>query len=108
MRVEPGLEPPEVPGPAVAVADRVELELVVRRAGALQQLVVELDHLGVDSRIGRAERLDRELPMLAEAPALRRRVPVDRGDRVELLRLRLLVQAVLEIRAGDRRGRLGA
>ena len=65
----------------------------------VEQLVVELDDLGVDGGVGRADRLDRELPVLAEAPALRRRVPVHGRDRVELDRLRLAVQAVLEVRA---------
>ena len=73
----------------------------------VEQLVVELDDLRVDGGIGRADRLDRELPVLAEAPALRCRVPVHGRDRVELDRLRLAVQAVLQVRAGDRRGALG-
>src|SRR4029453_10079176 len=66
-----------------------------------EQLVVELDDLRVDRRVVGADRLDRELPVLAVAAALRRRIAVHRRDRVELERLRLAMEAVLQVRARD-------
>ena len=73
-----------------------------------EQRVVELDDLGVDGRVSGADRLDRKLPVLAVAPALRRRVAVHGADGVELHGLRLAVHAVLDVRAADRCGRLRA
>ena len=61
MRVEPRVQPLDVRGPAVAVADRVELQLVARHAEVAQQRVVVLDHLGVDRGVGGADALEREL-----------------------------------------------
>ena len=107
MGVEPLVQALEVGRPAAPVADRVEPQLPLRDAEAPKQLVVELDHLGVDGRVLGADRLDRELPVLAEPPALGSRVPVHRRDREELLRLRLAVEPVLEVRADDRRRPLG-
>src|SRR5690349_17657031 len=46
--------------------------------------------------------------MLAKTALLRAPVPEDRRDRVELLRLGFAVEAVLQVGADDRRGRLGA
>ena len=69
-----------------------------RRRGCRSKRVVELDHLRVDGRVVGADRLDVELPVLAKTALLRSAVPVDRLDRVELLRLRLAVEAVLEVR----------
>ena len=106
MRVEPLVEQPDVGGPAVAVPDRVQLQLELGHAELAQQLAVVLDHLGVDRRIVGADRLQRELPVLAVPAAPGRAVPVHRRDRVELLRLRLAVQSVLEIGADDRGGPL--
>ena len=83
------------------------MQLPLRDAEPAQQLVVELDDLGVERRVGRADRLDRELVVLAVAPAAGRAVAVHRRDRVRLHRLRLAVQAVLEVRARDRRRALG-
>ena len=107
MLVQPCGQALDVRGPTLGVADRVQQQLVVRDSQAGKQLVVELDHLGVDRRVGGADRLDGELPVLAVAAALRRRVPVHRRDRVELHGLALPVQAVLEVGARDRGGRLG-
>ena len=72
-----------------------------------QQLVVELDDLRVDRRVGAADRLDGQLIVLAVAAAPGRAVAVHRRDRVRLDRLRLAVHAVLEVRARDRRRALG-
>src|SRR2546427_821239 len=69
--VEPLRELLDVGGTAVGVADRVELEHVIGHADAPQELRVELDHFGVDRRIVGADRLDRELPVLAVTAALR-------------------------------------
>ena len=73
-----------------------------------EQRVVELDHLRIERGVLGADRLDIQLPVLAEASLLRTPVAVDRLVRVELLRLRLAVQAVLEVGAHDRSSRLGA
>ena len=67
--VEPRAEPLDVGRPAVAVADRVQLELVVGDAEIAEQRVVEMEHLGVERGVVGADRLDRELPVLAIAPA---------------------------------------
>ena len=67
----------------------------------------ELDQLGVDGRVVRAHRLEADLPELAVAPLLRRRVPEHRPDVVGLHGLRLPVQAVLEVGARDGRRSLG-
>ena len=107
MLVEPGRKPLDVRGSAVAVADRVDLEHVLRDAESAQQLGIELDHLRIDRGIIAPDRLDRELPVLAVPALLRTVVPPHRPDRVQLLRLRLPVQPVLEVRAADRRRRLG-
>src|SRR5204863_4867892 len=76
-------------------------------AEAGEELVVELDHLGVDRRVGRADRLDRELPVLAVAAPLRCRVAVHGRDREELDRLTFAVETVLEVRARNRSRGLG-
>ena len=103
---EPGLEALlEVGRPARRVADRVELEVVLRDPEPTEESVVELDHLGVAGGVVRADRLEVELPELAEAALLRPAVAVEGLDRVELLRLGLAVQAVLEVGADDRRRR---
>ena len=101
--VEPGAQLLEVRGAAVPVADRVQLEPPAPDLEAPQELGEELDHLGVDRRVVRPHRLDVELPELAELAALRRRVPVHGPDEEGLHRLWLSVQAVLDVRAGDRR-----
>ena len=97
----------QVPGPAARVADRVQLEPVLGDSEPPEERVVEVDHLGVDGRIVRADRLQVELPVLAEAPLLRPSVAVDGLVRVQLHGLRLAVHAVLEVRTDDRRRRLG-
>ncbi len=107
MRVEPLVQPGDVLGPAVLVADGVEPQLPVGHAEPAQQLRVELDHLGVDGGIGRADHLERQLPVLAVASAARSRVPVHGRDRVRLDRLWLLGEAVLDVSARDRRRSLG-
>jgi hypothetical protein len=68
--VEPRVQLLEIRGPALAVADRVELQLVARYTENAQQRDVELDPLGVGRRVGRAEVLERELPELARNPFL--------------------------------------
>ena len=100
-------KPANVRGPAVRIADRVQVELPLGHAEPAQKLSVEADHLGVDLRAGRADRLERELPVLAVAAAARRAVAVHRRDRVRLHRLRPAVQAALEVGADDRRRALG-
>jgi len=106
--VEPLHELLDVGGPAVAVADRVQLELILRHAEPAQELVVQLDDLRVDERIVRADCLDGQLKVLPVAAALRRRIAVTRCDRVELHRLREAVHPVLNVCARDRRGRFRA
>ena len=103
MFVEPRRQLLDVGRTAVLVADRVQLEHVIGDADAAQKLRVELNHLRVDRRVIGADRLDRELPVLAVAPALRPVVPPHRPDRVQLLRLGLALQAVLHVRSADRR-----
>ena len=101
--VEPLVEPRDVPRAALLVADRVEPQLPLRHAEPPEQLCIELDHLGVDRRIRRADRLERKLPVLAIAPAAGPRVAVHRSDRVGLDRLRLLREPMFDVRARDRR-----
>ena len=108
VRVEPFAQTREICRPAFATADRIEGERELGDAQPNEERMVELDHLGVDRRIVRADRLDRELPVFPVATSLRRRVPVHRADRVELERLRLTVHAVLDVRTADRRRPLGA
>ena len=103
--LEPGPQPVEIRGPAFSVADGVQLEPVVGDPEAGEQRVVELDHLRIERGVLGADRLDIQLPVLAEASLLRTPVAVDGLVRVELLRLRLAVQAVLEVGAHDRSGR---
>ena len=103
MLVEPRRQRLDIRGTAVRVADRVQLQDVVGHAETPEQLVVELEDLGVDGRIVAADRLDAELPVLAVAAFLRPVVTPEPPDRVQLLRLRLAVQAVLDVRARDRR-----
>jgi hypothetical protein len=55
-----------------------------------------------------ADRLGADLPELAEAAGLRLLLAEERAEVPELDRLRLLVHAVLEVGADDRRGALGA
>ena len=107
MGVEPGVQPLDVRRAAGGVSDRVQQQLELRHSEQAQQLVEELDHLGVDGGIGRADRLDRELPVLAVAPAAGGAVAVHRCDREGLHRLRLLVQPVLDVGTCDRRGPSG-
>ena len=104
--VEPGIQLLEIRGPAVSVADRVQLEPGASDPEASQELVEELDHLRIDGGVVGAHRLDVELPELAVLPTLGRRVAIDRADEERLHRLRLAVEAVLDVRARDRRGRL--
>ena len=101
-------EPLDIGGAAAAVADRVQLEVVLGDAEIPEQRVVEVQYLGVERGVVRADRLHRELPVLAIAPAARPAVAVHRRDRVELLRLRLLLETVAQVGAADRRGSLRA
>ncbi len=55
------------PGRQRGIADRVQHQLPLGHAEPAQELGVELDHLGVDGRVRRADRLDRKLPVLAVA-----------------------------------------
>ena len=64
--------------------------------------------LGVDRRVGRADRLGAELVVLAVAPGLRPLVAEHRAVVPELHRLRPLVHAVLDVGAADGRRALGA
>src|SRR5436190_13217848 len=73
----------------------------------MEKLLVELDDLGVERGIVGADRLERELPVLAVATALWAPVAVHRRDREELHRLRLPVHAVLDVGAADRGRALG-
>ena len=103
MLVEPAIQPLEVGRPALSVTDRVELELEAGHAQPPEQVGVQRDQLGVDRRIVGADCLHRELPVLAEAAALRRRVTPHWPHRVELQGLRLAVHPVLHVRTNDRR-----
>ncbi len=104
--LEPGPQPGEIGRPTLRVANGVQLEPVLGDAEAAEQRVVKLDHLRIERGVLGADRLDVQLPVLAEAPFLRTPVAVDRFVRVELLRLRLAMEAVLEVGAHDRGGRL--
>ena len=95
-------------GRQAGVADRVEVQLPLRHAELAEDLGVHLDHLGVDRGIGAADRLDRQLVVLAVAAATGPAVAVHRRDRVRLHRLRVAVQPVLDVGARDRRSSLGA
>src|SRR2546421_480001 len=95
MLVEPCVELLEIRGTALTVADRIELQLVAAHAEVPQQRVVELDPLRVGRGVGGADVLERELPVLAVAAALRLVVAVHRGDREELHGLWLALHAVL-------------
>ena len=93
---------------AGAVADRVELELeAVEQPELGEPGRLQRDHLGVDGRIVRAERLDAELPVLAVAAALGAGVAEHRREVPELDGLRLARLAVLQVGAHDRRRALG-
>ena len=65
--LEPRAQLLQVRGAALRVADGIQLEPVLRHAEAPEERVVELDHLGVERRILRADRLDVQLPVLAVA-----------------------------------------
>ena len=106
--LEPGNEALEVGGPAGGVADRVQLEPVLADAEPTKERVEQVNHLRVDGGIVAADGLEVELPELAVAPLLRAAVAVHRPDREELLGLGFAVQTVLEVRAHDPGGRLGA
>src|SRR5262249_60601124 len=93
---------------AFRVADRFRLGRVPRHAETPQQPRVELDPFGVDGGIVRPDCLDGELPVLAVAALLGTVVPPHLSDRVQLLGLRLAMEAVLYVRAADRRCRLGS
>ena len=108
MLIEPGVEPFEVGRAALPVADRIQLEPVVRHPQTAKQLVVELDQLRVYGGIVRADGLDGGLVVLAVTALLRRRVAVHRRDREQLLGLRLAMKPVLDVGAHDRRGSLRA
>ena len=91
------------------VADRVELQLeAAQQAELAEPGRLQRDHLGIDGRVVRAERLDAELPVLAVATALGAGVAEHRREVPELDGLRLARQAVLEVGAHDRRRPLGA
>ena len=108
VRVQPLVEPRDVRGAAVRVADRVQVQRPARDAESPQELRVELDQLGVEGGIVGADCLDRGLVVLAVAALLGRGVAIDRRDGVELLRLWLALQPVLEVGAADRRRRVRA
>ena len=58
VRVEPFVQACDVLRTAVRVADRIQQQRPIGHAEPPHQLRVELDHLGVDGRIGRADRLE--------------------------------------------------
>src|SRR5439155_13076080 len=103
--LEPGAQLIEVGRTAGSVADRVQLQAIFGDAEPPEEGGVELDHLGVARRVVRPDRLDVELPVLTESPLLRASVAVDRLVGVELLRLRLSVQAVLQGGRNERSSR---
>ena len=94
--------------PTAAVADRVQLETEPFDPEAARDLREQLDQLGVDGRIVRAHGLEVDLPELAIATLLGRRIAEHRRDAERLHGLRRTVQTVLDVGARDRRGRLGA
>ena len=101
--VEPLRQARDVGGAALSIADRIELQPVFGHTKPAQQLRVELDQLGVECGVVGADRLERSLVVLAVAALLRRGVAVDRRDCVQLLRLRLAMQAMFEIGPADGR-----
>ena len=85
------------------VADRVELEREVGEAQLAVERRQQVDHLGVDERVGVADRLDAELRVLAVAARLRAVVAEVRADVEEPHRLRQARHAVLDVRPHDAR-----
>ena len=98
----------DVRGPAVRVADRVQLQLPL---GDAEPARGARRRTGSPRRRSRGRRSRSPRARAASARGSGRgcgaAVAVHRGDRVELHRLRLAVQAVLEVGARDRRGALG-
>ena len=107
MRVEVRRQLGDVGRPAGGVTDRVQQDLDALEAGIAEDPHPELDDLGVDRRARIADRLDVELPELAEPAGLRPVVAEHRPGHRELDRLRPGVHPVLEVRADDASGRLG-
>ncbi len=89
----------EVRGPALLVADGVEVQREVRKTDLEQPVATQLDDLDVEGGARRADRLDVELEELAVAALLWAVVAEHRADQVQPRRLRPAVQPTLEIGA---------
>ncbi len=98
-----GAQQLEVRGPALVVADGVELECELVEPYLDQPRASELDDLHVHRRAPNADRLDVELEELPVAPFLRPVVAEHRPDQIEARGLRALVQPAFEVGAHDAR-----
>ena len=90
-------------GPALAVADRVEVDGHVGHATHGIEAQAQLDQLRIDRRPGVADGLDVPLPELAVAAGLRPVVAEHRPAQAEPHRLRQGLHAVLDVGAHDAR-----
>ena len=97
----------QVRGPALVVADGVELERELVEPYLDQPRAGKLDDLHVHRRARPANRLDVELEELPVAPFLRPVVAEHRADEIEARGLRTLVETAFEVRAHDARCGLG-
>ena len=93
---------------AVRVADRVDVDDDVAQPDVAVEARGELDLLGVDPGARVADRLDVELPELAEAAGLGPVVAEHRAGQRDLHRLRQRLHPVLDVGPDDAGGRLRA
>jgi len=91
----------EVLRAAVAIADRVEEDLDVGKAGVPEEPPPELEELGVDGRARVPDNLHVELPELAVPAGLWPVVPEHRPGHREAYRLRPRLHAVLDVGSRD-------
>ena len=94
--------------PAPRVAEARESQPQTAHAQLVQQRGEQQDRLGVERGIVRSEGLGPDLPELAVAAGLGALVAKEAREVPELHRRGALVHPVLEVRAADRRGALGA
>src|SRR3954452_6073526 len=98
-----GLEIGPVRRPRLGRAKAREPQPHPARADRLEQLGEQEDQLGVDGRVGRADRLRADLPELAVAAGLRALAAEEGAEVPELHGLRQLGHPVLEVGAARRR-----
>ena len=96
----------EVCRPALAVADRVQLQAQVLHANLIQPAEGQLDHLGVESGACATHDLDVELKELAVPSLLWLVVSKHGSDQIKTRGLWTLVEPALEVRAYNTGGRL--